>query len=102
MAVRCRFAAATRGIAVLVTLVLVMAGGAWVPSFVFPKWLQQASLVWPTRWAVDGLDAMTWRGLGLRAAAAPIAVLGTTAMLCLAIAVWGVRVGTVARPNAHH
>lgn len=81
-------AAATRGIAVLVTLVLVMVGGAWVPSFVFPKWLQQASLVLPTRWAVDGLDAMTWRGLGLHAAAAPIAVLGTTAMLCLAIAVW--------------
>ncbi len=81
-------AAATRGIAVLVTLVLVMVGGAWVPSFVFPKWLQQASLVLPTRWAIDGLDAMTWRGLGLHAAAAPVAVLGATAMLCLAIAVW--------------
>lgn len=81
-------AAATRGIAVLVTLVLLMAGGAWVPSFVFPKWLQQASLVLPTRWAIDGLDAMTWRGLGLHAAAAPVAVLATTAMLCLAIAIW--------------
>jgi ABC-2 type transport system permease protein len=84
-------AAATRGIAVLVTLVLVMVGGAWVPSFVFPKWLQQASLVLPTRWAIDGLDAMTWRGLGLHAAAAPVAVLGITAMLCLAIAVWRFR-----------
>lgn len=84
-------AAATRGIAVLATLVLVMLGGAWVPSFVFPKWLQQASLVLPTRWAVDGLDAMTWRGLGLHAAAAPVAVLGTTAMLCLAIAIWRFR-----------
>jgi ABC-2 type transport system permease protein len=84
-------AAATRGIAVLATLVLVMLGGAWVPAFVFPKWLQQASLVLPTRWAVDGLDAMTWRGLGLHAAAAPVAVLGTTAMLCLAIAIWRFR-----------
>ena len=36
-------------------LLLVMLGGAWVPSFVFPGWLQQASLVVPTRWAVDGL-----------------------------------------------
>jgi ABC-2 type transport system permease protein len=84
-------AAATRGIAVLATLVLVMLGGAWVPSFVFPKWLQQASLVLPTRWAIDGLDAMTWRGLGLHAAAAPVAVLGFTSMLCLAIAIWRFR-----------
>ncbi len=50
---------ATRGLAIFATLVMVMLGGAWVPSFVFPQWLQTASLVIPTRWAVDGLDAMT-------------------------------------------
>jgi ABC-2 type transport system permease protein len=86
-----RTAPATRGIAVMVTLLLVMIGGAWVPSFVFPKWLQQASLAAPTRWAVDGLDAVTWRGLGLSAATAPIAVLGATAILCLAVAIWRFR-----------
>jgi ABC-2 type transport system permease protein len=84
-------AAATRGIAVLVTLLLVMIGGAWVPSFVFPKWLQRASLAVPTRWAVDGLDAVTWRGQGLGGALAPIAVLGATAIICLAIAIWRFR-----------
>jgi len=83
-----RSAAATRGIAVLVTLLMVMVGGAWVPSFVFPKWLQQASLIMPTRWAVDGLDAMTWRGLDFGAAAAPILVLGGTAAVCLLIAIY--------------
>lgn len=66
---------ATRGIAIVVTLVLVMLGGAWVPSFVFPKWLQQVSLVVPTRWAIDGLDGMTWRGLGIEHAVAPVAVM---------------------------
>jgi ABC-2 type transport system permease protein len=66
---------ATRGLAIFATLVMVMLGGAWVPSFVFPEWLQTASLVIPTRWAVDGLDAMTWRGLGFDAAIAPIAAL---------------------------
>jgi ABC-2 type transport system permease protein len=86
-----RTAPATRGIAVMVTLLLVMIGGAWVPSFVFPKWLQQASLAAPTRWAVDGLDAVTWRALGLSAVAAPIAVLGATAILCLAVAIWRFR-----------
>jgi ABC-2 type transport system permease protein len=29
----------------------------------------------PTRWAIDGLEAMTWRGLGLDAAYAPILVM---------------------------
>jgi ABC-2 type transport system permease protein len=86
-----RSAAATRGIAVLATLVLVMIGGAWVPSFVFPRWLQQASLAAPTRWAVDGLDAVTWRGQGLEAAVAPIAVLLSTAIVCLGIAIWRFR-----------
>ena len=44
---------------------MVMLGGAWVPTFVFPAWLQQVTVVVPARWAVDGLDAMTWRGIGL-------------------------------------
>ena len=66
---------ATRGIAIVATLLLVMLGGAWVPTFVFPAWLQTATLVVPTRWAIDGLAAMTWRGLPLGAALAPVGVL---------------------------
>jgi ABC-2 type transport system permease protein len=66
---------ATRGLAMMATLVLVMLGGAWVPAFIFPKWLQQISLIAPTRWAVDGIDAMTWRGLGIDSALAPVAVM---------------------------
>jgi ABC-2 type transport system permease protein len=66
---------ATRPIAVLATLVMVMLGGSWVPTFLFPAWLQQATLAMPTRWAVDGLDAMTWRGLGFDAAVMPSVVL---------------------------
>jgi ABC-2 type transport system permease protein len=65
----------TRGVSSLVVLLMVMLGGAWVPTFVFPAWLQQLTVVMPTRWAVDGLDAMTWRGLGLDAALGPVAVL---------------------------
>lgn len=66
---------ATRGLAIFVTLIMVMLGGAWVPSFVFPEWLQKLSLFVPTRWAVDGLDAMTWRGQDFSAALAPIGVM---------------------------
>jgi ABC-2 type transport system permease protein len=79
---------ATRGLAIFATLVMVMLGGAWVPSFIFPQWLQTASLVIPTRWAVDGLDAMTWRGLGFDAAIAPIGALLFFSALFAAIAIW--------------
>ncbi len=66
---------ATRGVAIFAVLILVMLGGAWVPTFIFPAWLQSATLAVPTRWAIDGMEAMTWRGLGLSAAGPPIAVL---------------------------
>lgn len=65
----------TRGLASLAVLMMVMLGGAWVPSFIFPKWLQQLTVIVPARWAVDGLDAMTWRGLGLQAAVLPTVML---------------------------
>ena len=65
----------TRGVAILATLVMVMLGGAWVPAFVFPAWLQQLTLIIPVRWAIDGLDAVTWRGLGIGAALWPTVVL---------------------------
>ncbi|MDE2250373.1 MAG: ABC transporter permease [Gammaproteobacteria bacterium] len=86
-----RSAPTTRGFASMATLLLVMIGGAWVPAFVFPRWLQSASLYVPTRWAVDGLDGATWRGLPFDAAVAPIIVLIGSAAVCLAIAIWRFR-----------
>lgn len=77
---------AARGISSLAVLLLVMLGGAWVPSFIFPKWLQTATLATPTRWAVDGFDAMTWRGVGLEGALAPVGVLLLSAVVFGAIA----------------
>ena len=77
----------TRGIAILAVLLMVMLGGAWVPSFIFPAWLQRLTVVVPARWAVDGFDAMTWRGLGLGAAVAPVGVMLGFAVLFGALAV---------------
>jgi ABC-2 type transport system permease protein len=67
--------ATARGVTTLAVLMMVMLGGAWVPTFIFPAWLQQLTTVVPVRWAVDGLDAMTWRGIGLSGALVPILVL---------------------------
>ena len=66
---------ATRGYSIMATLIMVMLGGAWVPTFVFPAWLRKLTVVVPTRWAMDGLDGMIWRGLGFSSALAPIGVL---------------------------
>jgi ABC-2 type transport system permease protein len=66
---------ATRGVAILAVLLMVMLGGAWVPTFIFPAWLQRLTVVVPARWAVDGLDAMTWRGLGIEQAVLPTVIL---------------------------
>ena len=82
---------ATRGLAILATLLMVMLGGAWVPAFLFPQWLQKATFVVPTRWAIEGLDGMTWRGLGFDAAIGPIAALVGFAVLFTGLAVWRFR-----------
>ena len=83
-----RSVGATRGVAMFSVLILVMLGGAWVPSFLFPEWLQHLTEFVPTRWAVDGLDAATWRGLPLQSALAPTAILVGWSALFAAIAVW--------------
>ena len=78
---------ATRGVAILATLLMVMLGRAWVPTFIFPQWLQTVTVVIPTRWAMDGLDAVTWRGLGFPAVAVPIVLLLGCAFLFGTLAV---------------
>jgi ABC-2 type transport system permease protein len=80
---------ATRGLAILATLLLVMLGGAWVPTFVFPEWMQTATLVVPTRWAIDGLEAMTWRGLPFEASLLPVGVMLAFSAAFATIAIGG-------------
>jgi ABC-2 type transport system permease protein len=82
---------ATRGISIFAVLIMVMLGGAWVPTFLFPAWLQKATLVVPARWAVDGIEAMTWRGLPLSAALPTLGVLFGFALLFGALALWRFR-----------
>jgi ABC-2 type transport system permease protein len=79
---------AARGIAVFATLIMVMLGGAWVPSFLFPEWMQQVTLFVPTRWAVDGFDAMTWRGLGMDAALRAMGAELAFTVVFASLAVW--------------
>lgn len=54
-----------RAFAVPAVLTMSFLGGAWIPTFMMPAWVQPISQALPTRWAVDGFDLVTWRGLGL-------------------------------------
>jgi ABC-2 type transport system permease protein len=74
---------------------MVMLGGAWVPSFIFPAWLQRITVVIPARWAVDGFDAMTWRGLPFESAVMPTIVLLGFAVLFATLTVSAIPVGRV-------
>ena len=56
-------------------------------DFRFPRWLRAITVVFPTRWAMDGLDAVTWRGLGFSAVALPIALMFGCALVFGALAV---------------
>ena len=80
-----------RKMAMFATLLMVMVGGAWVPSFMFPAWLQQASLAMPTRWAVEGFDAVTWRGMDMGAVLPAMGAQLGFALLFAALAVWRFR-----------
>jgi ABC-2 type transport system permease protein len=82
---------ATRGLGIFATLLMTLLGGAWFPTFLFPPWAQRVTMVVPTRWAMDGLDGMTWRGLGVAEALPPAAVLLGFAALFGALAAWRFR-----------
>lgn len=45
-------------------LVLAMLGGAMVPSYLAPGWLEVAGRLSPVRWAIAALEGAMWRGLG--------------------------------------
>jgi ABC-2 type transport system permease protein len=81
-----RTPATARGVTTFAVLLMVMLGGAWVPTFVFPAWLQRLTVVVPARWAVDGLDAMTWRSLAFSHALVPTLVLLAFAALFAVLA----------------
>jgi ABC-2 type transport system permease protein len=82
---------AARRIAMFAVLIMVMLGGAWMPSFLFPEWMQKLTMAVPTRWAIDGLDAVTWRGLDALAAAPAMAVLLAFALAFGWLAQWKFR-----------
>ena len=54
-----------------------MTGGAMVPLFAMPPWMQTASMVSPVRWAIVAFEGAIWRGFSPAQMALPCAILLT-------------------------
>jgi ABC-2 type transport system permease protein len=80
-----------RAASVPCVLAMSILGGAWFPSFFFPAWLQTLSKVFPTRWAVEGFDNVTWRGLALDSVGMPAGIVLAFAAVFAGFALWRFR-----------
>jgi ABC-2 type transport system permease protein len=81
----------TRVVAIAALLFLLMLGGAWIPYFLFPAWLQKLSLWNPIYWAMQGFSGVTWRGQDFQAVLPAMAVVFGFAILFAALALWRFR-----------
>ena len=55
----------SRAFSILIIFVMLATGGAWFPLNKMPAVVQKVAEAFPVRWAVEGFDGTTWRGLPL-------------------------------------
>ena len=72
--------AAGAGWAILMPLS--MLGGAMVPQFVMPQWMQTAGMVSPIRWVILAIEGGIWRGFTLNEMLLPCAILVSVGIVC--------------------
>ncbi|HVL14369.1 MAG TPA: ABC transporter permease [Gemmata sp.] len=77
-----------RSVSILVILSVSMVGGLWLPAFLLPAWVSDIAVSLPTTWAMNGLEAVTWQGRGLAAAAPAAGVVAAFAVAFTALAAW--------------
>ena len=64
---------------------LSMIGGAMVPTFVMPSWVQSISFISPIRWTMLAIEGGVWRNFSIAEMATPCAVLIGVGLACFAI-----------------
>lgn len=70
-----RSEASASGIGWGILMVLAMLGGAAVPLFAMPQWMQGLSSISPIKWAILALEGGLWRGFGPAEMLLPCAVM---------------------------
>lgn len=68
-----------------------MLGGAMVPTFVMPAWMQSIGYVSPIRWAMLAIEGGVWRQFTLAEMATPCAILITVGLVCFAAGTRGLK-----------
>lgn len=64
---------------------LSMIGGAMVPTFVMPQWIQSISFISPIRWAMLAIEGGVWRQFTIGEMALPCAILISIGLACFAL-----------------
>ncbi len=66
---------AVNGASWAVLLIFAMFGGAMVPTYLMPGWMESAGQVSPVSWAIQALEGATWRGLRWSELVRPLGVM---------------------------
>ncbi|HYD01134.1 MAG TPA: ABC transporter permease, partial [Phycisphaerales bacterium] len=74
-----------------VMMVLAFIGGAAIPSFIFPKILQQVSQISPMYWSIRAFDSGLWRDLTPGEAVLPLLVMLAIGALGFTLAAYSAR-----------
>jgi ABC-2 type transport system permease protein len=79
------------GAAWAILMPLAMIGGAMVPTFVMPAWIQSVSFISPIRWAMLAIEGGVWRNFTLAEMALPCASLMAVGVVCFVIGTRGLK-----------
>jgi ABC-2 type transport system permease protein len=79
------------GAASALMMPLAMLGGAMVPQFVMPQWMQTIGMVSPVRWALLAIEGGVWRNFSLAEMALPCSILITVGVACFALGTRGLK-----------
>ena len=70
---------------------LSMVGGAMVPTFVMPAWVQSISFISPIRWTMLAIEGGVWRQFTIAEMAMPCAILIGVGLACFGLGTRGLR-----------
>ena len=68
-----------------------MLGGAMVPQFVMPQWMQTVGMISPIRWVVLAIEGGIWRQFTLSEMVLPCAILISVGIACFIAGTRGLR-----------
>ena len=79
------------GAAWAILMPLSMIGGAMVPQFVMPAWMQSIGVVSPIRWALLAIEGAVWRQFSINEMVLPCAILIAVGVACFVVGTRGLK-----------